>query len=78
MADASEVAVPLSALGTAIAAVYRAGSLASDVKQHTGRIDKLEAAQAANVTRGELDARFAALDEKIDLVIAMLKQTHRS
>lgn len=73
MVNASDVAVPLSALALAASAVYRAGRLGGVVDAHAVRLDKVEDAVSRGVSRTELDYRFSALESKIDLVLRLLK-----
>ena len=73
----SELVLPISTLLTSVglggAALHRAGKLEGRVEAVAERADKLEAKQDRNVSREELDARFEALDQKIDTVIRLLE-----
>lgn len=73
----TELVLPVSALVSSLAlggtALYNGGKLAGKVDAITDRTDKLESKQDRNVSREELDARFAALSAKIDAVIQILE-----
>ena len=77
--NTADLVVPVSSLGLAAAAVYRAGSLGTKVENHAERLNAIEEEQKRSVTRGELDARFqtldariGSLDDKIDMVLDLL------
>lgn len=76
MAD-TELVLPISALVSSLGlggtAIYNGGKLAGRVDALGERTDKLESKQDRNVSREELDARFAALSAKIDAVIQILE-----
>lgn len=59
----------VSLAGLSGAAIYKAGVLAGRFDKHEDaieqRVEKLESAQSAAVTRGELDARFEAVTTQL-------------
>lgn len=78
MTDLATLVIPVSALAAAGGAVYRTGTIHGEMKSHkhetSKRLDKVEAAQQNAVTRGELEARFAAINEKLDLLLDMMRK----
>ncbi len=71
--NAAELLFPVSALGLAATAFWRAGRLFGAVEAQDRRLDKVEAKQEQAVTRAELDARFAAVESKLDMVLRLLE-----
>lgn len=78
MSDSESLVVPvgafLTALGLGGSALWKGGTLAGTVQEHGRRLGSIEEDAKKNVTRAELDARFATIDAKIDKVLAILAE----
>lgn len=76
--DIANLVIPVSALAAAGGAVYRTGVIHGEMTSHkhetNKRLDRVESAQQGAVTRGELEARFTAINEKLDLLLAMMRE----
>jgi hypothetical protein len=75
--DLTTVALPLASLLTGGVALFKGGKQAGDFEAHQRdvlrRLDVIEERQAQVVSRHEMESRFTAIDEKLNLLIHLMK-----
>lgn len=78
MNDASSFALPLAALLSGMAAIYKAGMLAGRFNKHEQLIEQrvatLEAMNSTKITREEMNARFESIVSELHSLRGMLQR----
>lgn len=78
MIPLGDVVIPVTSIAIGAGAVFQAGKLSGRFDRHEQEVDRrlntLEADMKKAVSRDEIDARFEALENKIDTVLSLVKQ----
>lgn len=72
--DIREVAIPMTVVAGGVAAVWKGGQWRGEFDDLKRRVSEVESRQLQAVSRQELDLRFAAIDEKLNLLIKLFSE----